>query len=215
MTASASAPSPATQNPASPMRLGVMASGKGSNFVAIARAIADGTLNATIAVVIYNNPNAGVAARARDFGIPAVLVNHREFAQRQDCDRAIVKVLQEKAVELVVMAGWMRRVTQVAIDAYPHRMLNIHPSLLPDFPGLHPVKQALDCGVKFSGCTVHWVTLAVDSGPIVQQAVVPVLPDDTEESLQARIQVEEHRIYPEAIAIAARQLRNTPSEPPA
>lgn len=183
-----------------------MASGTGSNFVAIAEAIAAGKLEAEIAVVIYNNPDAGVVERAQRLGIPAVLVNHRHFDRREDCDLEIVRQLQNHDVDLAIMAGWMRRVTQVLIDAYEGRALNIHPSLLPSFPGLHAVRQAVDYGVKFSGCTVHWVTLKVDSGPIVHQAVVPVLPDDTEATLQKRIQAEEHKIYPEAIAIAIQQL---------
>ncbi|MEM9535387.1 MAG: phosphoribosylglycinamide formyltransferase [Cyanobacteria bacterium P01_A01_bin.3] len=198
-------PSAAT---ADPLKLGVLASGMGSNYVAISEAICRGQLDATVAVVIYNNPGAGVAEKAREFGVPAVLLNHREYASREDVDRDIVTVLNRHGVELVVMAGWMRRVTQELINAFPRRMLNIHPSLLPSFPGLHAVKQALDYGVKFSGCTVHWVELEVDSGPIVHQAVVPVRDDDTEASLQARIQVEEHRIYPEAIALVLTILRS-------
>ena len=190
-----------------PLKLGVLASGKGSNYVAISEAIRSGQLNATVQVVIYNNPDAGVADRAREFGVPNMLVNHREFDCREDVDREIARILQQYEVDLVVMAGWMRRVTRVLVDAVPRQMLNIHPSLLPSFPGLHAVRQALDYGVKFSGCTVHWVELEVDSGPIVQQAVVPVNDDDTEETLQARIQVEEHRIYPEAIAMVTTLIR--------
>ena len=188
------------------LRLGVMASGRGSNFVAIVEAIQSGKLDAQVQVVIYNNPDAGVLTHARELNIPAILVNHRDFDCREDVDLQVARVLKERNVDLVVMAGWMRRVTQVLIDAFPRRMLNIHPSLLPSFPGLHAVGQALKYGVKFSGCTVHWVELEVDSGPIVLQAVVPVMPDDTEETLQARIQVEEHRIYPQAIAIAAQEI---------
>ena len=201
-----SAVNPAIVQPSTtggPLKLGVLASGKGSNYVAISEAIRSGQLDATVKVVVYNNPGAGVADKAREFGVPAILVNHREFASREDVDREIVSILHQHGVQLVVMAGWMRRVTQELIDAFPRRMLNIHPSLLPSFPGLHAVKQALDYGVKFSGCTVHWVELEVDSGPIVHQAVVPVKADDTEDSLQARIQVEEHRIYPEAITLAS------------
>ncbi len=191
-----------------PLKLGVLASGTGSNYVAISNAIRSGLLNATVEVVIYNNPGAGVADRAREFGVHAVLVNHREYPSREELDRKIASILNQHHVELVVMAGWMRRVTQELINAFPQRMLNIHPSLLPSFPGLHAVRQALDYGVKFSGCTVHWVELEVDSGPIVHQAVVPVEADDTEAMLQARIQVEEHRIYPEAIALASSIVRS-------
>ena len=190
-----------------PLKLGVLASGKGSNYVAISKAIHSGQLDAEVQVVIYNNPGAAVAERAREFGVPAILINHREFDCREDVDLEIARILQQYDVDLVVMAGWMRRVTEILVNAFPRQMLNIHPSLLPSFPGLHAVKQALDYGVKFSGCTVHWVELEVDSGPIVHQAVVPVKEGDTEETLQARIQVEEHRIYPEAIATIKHLLR--------
>lgn len=192
----------------SPLKLGVMASGSGSNMEAIARAIADGQLNANIQTLIYNNPDAGVVDRANRLGIPAVLLNHREFESREALDRKIIQTLQQYQVEWVIMAGWMRRVTQVLIDAFPQRILNIHPSLLPSFPGVRAVEQALAAGVKLSGCTVHFVELAVDSGPIVIQAGVPVLPDDTPKTLQARIQVQEHRIFPAAIALAAAQAKS-------
>ena len=202
----ADSPSIGTLSGGTALRLGIMASGKGSNFVAIAEAIRSGQLDAEVQVVVYNNPGAGVVEWAQEFDIPTVLVNHREFDCREDVDRRVAQVLKQHNVDLVVMAGWMRRVTQVLIDAFPQRMLNIHPSLLPSFPGLHAVGQALNYGVKYSGCTVHWVELAVDSGPIVHQAAVPVMPDDTEETLQARIQLEEHRIYPEAIAMVAQEI---------
>ena len=186
-----------------PLRLGVMASGSGSNFEAIAQAISTGQLHAQIQVLIYNNPAAQAVERAQRWGIPTVLVNHRNFQEREECDRQIVQVLQQYEVQWVIMAGWMRRVTQILIDAFPDQMLNIHPSLLPSFPGIRAVEQALNAGVKISGCTVHVVRLEVDSGPIVMQAAVPVLSEDTPESLQARIQVQEHRIFPQAIALAA------------
>lgn len=188
-----------------PLRLGVMASGNGSNFEAIAQAIADRQLHARIQVVIYNNPGAKVADRAARWGIPAVLLNHREFESREALDGEIVRTLQQFQVEWVVMAGWMRRATQVLIDAFPDQILNIHPSLLPSFPGIRAPEQALNAGVKISGCTVHLVRLEVDSGPIIQQAAVPVLPGDTAESLQARIHLQEHRIFPSAIALAVVQ----------
>ncbi|MCS6812141.1 MAG: phosphoribosylglycinamide formyltransferase, partial [Cyanobacteria bacterium] len=173
-------------------------------------AIANGQLNAHLQVLVYNNPGAGVAARAQRRNIPAVLHNHRDYPQREQFDQQIVQTLQAYEVEWVIMAGWMRRVTQVMIDAFPQRMLNIHPSLLPSFPGIRAVEQALAVGVKLSGCTVHIVTLAVDSGPIVMQAAVPVFPDDTAETLQARIHVQEHRIFPLAIAqvIADQRIRS-------
>lgn len=186
-----------------PLPLGVMASGNGSNLEAIAQAIERGDLHAQIRVVIYNNPSARVADRAARLGLPAVLLNHRHYPSREDLDREIVAALQAHGADWVIMAGWMRCVTAVLIEAFPRRVLNIHPSLLPSFPGLHAVDQALAAGVKVAGCTVHHVELAVDSGPVVIQAVVPVEPGDTVATLQARIQGQEHRLYPAAIALAA------------
>lgn len=188
-----------------PIKLGVMASGSGSNFEAVAQAIARQELNAQIQVLIYNNPDAYAAERAKRWGIPAVLLNHRDFPNRKALDTQIVETLKNYGVEWVILAGWMRIVTPVLIDAFPNRMLNIHPSLLPSFKGLHAVEQALAAGVKVTGCTVHLVAPEVDSGPILIQAVVPILPDDTPETLHARIQTQEHEIFPRAIAIAAHQ----------
>ncbi|MFG6103342.1 phosphoribosylglycinamide formyltransferase [Leptothoe sp. EHU-05/26/07-4] len=185
------------------LKLGILASGNGSNFEAIMDAIEDSRLNAKVNVVVCNNPGANVLERAAKWSIPTVLLNHREFASREVLDQAIVNTLVQHDVGWVIMAGWMRRVTQHLIDAFSGRLLNIHPSLLPSFPGLHAVQQALDAGVQLAGCTVHYVELAVDSGPIIMQAAVPVLAGDTEASLQSRIQVQEHRIYPAAIALAA------------
>ena len=132
-----------------------------------------------------------------------VLLNHRQYPNREALDKDIVETLRVHSADWVIMAGWMRCVTSVLIDAFPQRVLNIHPSLLPSFPGLHAVEQALAAGVKVAGCTVHQVELAVDSGPIIMQAVVPVQPGDTSAMLQARVQQQEHRIYPAAIALAA------------
>lgn len=187
------------------LRLGVLASGSGSNFEAIAQSIADGQLNAKIEVMIYNNPGAKAGDRADRWGIPKVLLNHREFASREALDQAIVETLKANGVEWLVMAGWMRVVTEVLITAFPNQVLNIHPSLLPSFKGIHAIEQALAAGVKVTGCTVHHVALAVDSGPIIAQAAVPILPDDTPETLHRRVQIQEHRIYPWAIALAALQ----------
>ncbi len=188
-----------------PLKLGVMASGSGSNFEAVNSAIAKGQLNAQIQVLIYNNPEAKAAVRAANWNIPAVLLNHRDFQRREDLDQQIVYTLRNYEVEWVVMAGWMRLITPVLIDAFPNQIINIHPSLLPSFRGVRAVEQALEAGVKITGCTVHIVCLEVDSGPILLQAAVPVLPDDTSQSLHARIQVQEHRILPQAIALAARK----------
>lgn len=189
---------------AAPLKIGVLASGSGGNFEAIAQAIADRQLNAKIHVLIYNNPDAKAAARAARWNIPAVLLNHRNFDSREALDGAIVQTLRDHDVQWVIMAGWMRIVTDVLIDAFCDRVINIHPSLLPSFKGAHAIQQAFAAGVKITGCTVHLVRLEVDSGTILMQAAVPILPDDTVETLQARIQVQEHRIFPRAIAIAAR-----------
>lgn len=172
---------------------------------AIAQAIASQELKAQIQVLVYNNPNAKVAARADRLSIPKVLLNHREFPDRAALDQAIIRTMQAHQVEWIVMAGWMRVVTQVLVEAFPRRILNIHPSLLPSFPGAHAIEQAIAAQVKITGCTVHIVELAVDSGPIIMQAAVPVLPDDTPETLHQRVQIQEHRIFPKAIALAAQQ----------
>jgi len=197
--------SPLKQSPLKqpPLILGVMASGSGSNFEAIAKAIEEGTLNARIAVVIYNNPQAKVAERAQRLGIPAKLLDHRQFDSREALDDAIAAHFKSYKIDWEIMAGWVRRVTQRLWSAFPNHILNIHPILLPSFPGIRSVEQALNAGVKIAGCSVHIVELIVDSGPIVMQAAVPVLPEDSVETLQARIQVQEHRIFPQAIALAA------------
>jgi phosphoribosylglycinamide formyltransferase-1 len=182
------------------LKLGIMASGNGSNFEAVAEAIKNRQLNAQIQVLIYNNPGIKAAARAEKWSVPTVLLDHRDYKRREDLDAAIVEVLRQYEVEWVVMAGWMRLVTPVLINAFPDKIINIHPSLLPSFKGIRAVEQALDAGVKIAGCTVHLVRLEVDSGPILLQAAVPVLPDDTSETLHARIQEQEHRILPQALA---------------
>jgi phosphoribosylglycinamide formyltransferase 1 len=187
-----------------PLKLGILASGSGTNFEAIVQAIQEGKLNAEISVLIYNNPGAKVKERAQRLNIQTVLLNHRKFKQRGDLDRAIVETLQQHQVEWVVMAGWMRIVTHVLLQAYPNHVINIHPSLLPSFKGIRAVEQALAAGVKITGCTAHIASLEVDSGLILSQAAVPILPNDTPETLQARIQVQEHIIFPQAIALAAR-----------
>ena len=188
-----------------PLKLGIMASGNGSNFEVIAQAIAEGKINAQIQVLIYNNPGAKAAIRAENWGVESVLLNHRDYKNRQKFDSKVVQTLQQYNVEFVIMAGWMRLVTQVLIDAFPNRMINIHPSLLPSFKGVQAVEQALVAKVKITGCTVHLVSLEVDSGEILIQAAVPVLPDDTSETLHARIQIQEHRILPIAISLLKRE----------
>lgn len=181
------------------LKLGIMASGSGSNFEAVAEAIASDQLNAQIQVLIYNNPGIKAVARAEKWGVPTVLHNHRDY-KREALDAQIVKTLQQYQVDYVVMAGWMRLVTPVLIEAFSDRIVNIHPSLLPSFKGVRAVEQAIAAGVKIAGCTVHLVRLEVDSGPILVQAAVPVLANDTAETLHARIQVQEHRILPQALA---------------
>ncbi|MEB3339411.1 phosphoribosylglycinamide formyltransferase [Okeania sp.] len=186
-----------------PLKLGILASGSGSNFEAIAEAINNQKLNAQIQVMIYNNPDAKVVFRAEKWGVPSVLLNHRKSKNREEFDSKIVKTLQEYDVEWVIMAGWMRIVTKVLIDAFPNQIINIHPSLLPSFKGIKGVEQALNAGVKITGCTVHLVDVEVDNGQILMQAAVPILPDDTAETLHERIQVQEHKIIVGAIALAA------------
>ena len=182
-------------------RLGILISGRGTNLQAIIDAIGDERLDATVAVVISNRPEAAGLERARAAGIETVSIPHRGFPTRDDFDRAIVAELKARDVGLVCLAGFMRLVGQPMLEAFPHAVLNIHPSLLPAFPGIDAQRQALDYGVKISGVTVHLVTPELDGGPVVLQRTVPVLDSDTPETLAARILVEEHQIYPEAIAL--------------
>jgi len=182
-------------------RLGVLISGGGSNLQAIIDAIAERRLDATIAVVISNRENADGLERARRAGIETLTLSHRGWPSRDDYDRALVRELRTRDVALVCLAGYMRKIGAPLIDAFPNAVLNIHPSLLPSFPGLHAQQQALDHGVKTSGVTVHFATADLDAGPIIVQRTVPVRDDDTEETLAARILVEEHHAYPEAIAL--------------
>ena len=192
-----------SQKQNTPLQLGVMASGSGTNFEAVAKAIADGQLNAEIKVLIYNNPNAKVKQRAQKYNIPTVLIDHRQYKKRKDLDQQIVEVLVSYGVNWVIMAGWMRIITQVLLDRYPNRVINIHPSLLPSFKGIRAIEQALAAKVKITGCTVHLVSLEVDSGAIIMQAAVPILPEDNLESLHQRIQVQEHNIFPKANTVRA------------
>ncbi len=180
-------------------RIGVLISGRGSNLQSIIDAVAEGRLDATIAVVISNRADAAGLTRARAAGLDALCVPPRGHADRDAYDAAIVEQLRARHVELVCLAGFMRLVGPRLLEAFPNRILNIHPSLLPAFPGLDAQRQALEHGVRISGVTVHIVTSELDGGPIVAQASVPVLDDDTSDTLAARILIEEHRIYPEAI----------------
>ena len=182
-------------------RLGVLISGRGSNLQALIDAIAERRLDASIALVISSRADAAGLERARAAGIEAICVPHRAFATRDDYDRALVKELRARDVGLVCLAGFMRLVGAPLIEAFPNRILNIHPSLLPAFPGLDAQTQAIEHGVKVSGATVHLVTAELDGGPIVVQRAVPVMPGDTAETLAARILEQEHRAYPEAVQI--------------
>ena len=181
-------------------RLGILVSGRGSNFLAIADAIAGHRLDAEIAVVISNHPEAPGLAAAHQLNLPAVALPSKGL-DRETYDRQLIAELQKNRVDLVCLAGYMRILSGHFIREYAQRIVNIHPSLLPAFPGLDAQHQALEHGVKFSGCTVHFVEEGLDSGPIIAQAVVPVLAEDTAESLSARILKEEHRIYPEALGL--------------
>ena len=185
---------------AAPRRLGILISGRGSNMLAIGDAIAAGRLDATIAVVVSSRPGAPGLERAAAAGIPTAVIAPKDHASREACDRAIVDVLRAHDVELVCLAGYMRLITPAFVEAFPNAILNVHPSLLPAFPGLDAQHQAWTHGVKVSGATVHFVTAELDAGPIVLQAAVPVEESDTADTLSARILVEEHRIYPAAIA---------------
>jgi phosphoribosylglycinamide formyltransferase 1 len=180
-------------------RLGVLVSGRGSNLQALIDAIADGRLDASIAVVISNVAGAGGLDRARSAGIETAVIDHRGWPSRDDYDRALVEELRAREVEVVCLAGFMRRIGTAFVEAFPNAVVNIHPSLLPSFPGLHAQAQALAHGVKVSGVTVHLVTTELDAGPIIVQRAVQVLESDTEETLAARILVEEHIAYPEAV----------------
>ena len=188
------------------LRLGVMASGSGTNFEAVAMACRNGQLNAEVALLVVNNRGCGASERAERLGIHCQLHDHRHVGSRQALDQALIASFRAARVELVVMAGWMRIVTQTLIDAYPERLLNIHPSLLPSFRGARAVEQALAAGVRISGCTAHLVSLEVDTGPILVQAAVPVHSADTTATLAARIHAQEHRILPLAVQLAAARL---------
>jgi len=181
-------------------RIAVLASGRGSNFEAIARNVREGRLEAEIAALVVNQPEARALEIARQYGIRAISLPSKGIDS--DSYAAMVRdALAPLSVDLICLAGFMRRVGAPLLQAYPMRILNIHPSLLPAFPGLNVQQQAIDYGVKYSGCTVHFVDEGLDTGPIVAQAVVPVFDDDTAETLAARILAEEHRIYSEAIAL--------------
>ena len=181
--------------------IAILVSGSGSNLQAIIDASERGEIHCRVGVVISNKADAYGLVRARNHGIPTAVVDHRSFESREAFDARLVEIIRSTGAELVCLAGFMRVVTPVFLRAFPHRILNIHPALLPSFPGTHGPAQALRYGVRFSGCTVHFLDEGIDTGPIIVQAVVPVHEDDTEEMLAARILKEEHRIYPMAIRL--------------
>ncbi|WP_305041799.1 phosphoribosylglycinamide formyltransferase [Geoalkalibacter sp.] len=185
------------------LRVGVLASGRGSNLQSLIDQSLSGRIDAEIVLVAGNKADAFALERARQAGIATCVIDHRKFASREAFDTAMVAALREAGVELVVLAGFMRLLSSVFIDAFPQRIMNIHPSLLPAFPGLDVQRKALEYGARFSGCTVHFVDGGLDTGPIIIQSVVPILENDNEESLSARILAQEHLIYPRAVQLFA------------
>jgi len=185
------------------LRLGILASGSGSNLQSLIDQCQAQRIDAEIVLVLSNNPDSRALQRAEQAGLNQTCINHRDFSDRQSFDQAVVAALHAADVELVVLAGFMRIISEVFLAAFPQRIINIHPSLLPAFPGLHVQQKALDYGARFSGCTVHFVDGGVDTGPIIAQAVVPILAGDTEASLSARILQQEHKIYPHVIQLIA------------
>lgn len=183
--------------------LGVLISGSGTNLQAIIDTIAQGTLDAEIRMVISNRSDAYGLTRAQRHHLPTRVISHKDFSSREAFEAELVTALQAARVELVILAGFLRVLSPFFIRAFPQRIMNIHPSLLPAFPGLHAQRRALESGVRITGATVHFVDEEVDHGPIIIQAAVPVYPDDTEDTLSARIRAQEHRIYPRAIQLFA------------
>jgi phosphoribosylglycinamide formyltransferase-1 len=186
-----------------PIRIGVLVSGNGSNLQSIIDNSIQGKLNAVVACVISNNAEAFALERAKKHDIPTFYVNHRSFSSREAFDAALVDLLIQHRVRLVALAGFKRIISPVLLDAFPMSVMNIHPALLPAFPGSKAQQQALNYGVKISGCTVHFVDTGTDSGPVIIQAAVPVFDNDTEDTLSKRILAEEHKIYPMAIQLFA------------
>ena len=185
------------------VNIGVLVSGSGTNLQSIIDNSEKGLLDADIKVVISNNPDAYALERSKKHHIPTVVIEQKNFKSREDFDRKMIEVLKSYSIELVVMAGFMRVLSSVFLEAFPMKVINIHPAILPSFQGLHGQQKAFDYGVKFSGCSVHFAHDGVDTGPIIIQAVVPVYDDDTEESLSQRILKEEHKIFSQAIQFYA------------
>jgi phosphoribosylglycinamide formyltransferase-1 len=185
------------------LKLGVLISGNGSNLQSIIDHIEKGSLKAIVKIVISNNPEAYGITRAKKHGIPVVVLKNGDFKNKEEFDLELIRILKNNYVDMVILAGFMRIITPTLLKAFPHKIMNIHPALLPSFPGIHGQKQALEYGVKLSGCTVHFVDEGVDTGPIIIQRAVQVFDGDTEETLAARILKEEHKIYPQAIQLFA------------
>lgn len=185
------------------LRLGVLASGRGSNMQAIVDNIEAGKVAAELAVVVSDQPTAFVLERAKNHGIPGIYVDAKDYPNREEYEKAVLERLKEHKVDLVILAGYMKIVGKALLDVFPHRIMNIHPALLPCFPGTHGQRDAVAYGVRYSGCTVHFVDDGMDTGPIIVQAVVPVMQDDDEDSLASRILKEEHKIFSQAIQLFA------------
>ena len=184
------------------MNVGVIASGTGSNFQALVEAL-EGDDSAKVIVLVCNVPNAAVLERATALAVPTVVMDHRQWPSREAFDDALVAELKSRHVELVCLAGYMRLLTPRFLGQFPRRVINVHPALLPAFPGVRAVRQAISAGVRVAGCTIHFVDEGADTGPIIAQAAVPVLPDDDEASLAARIQQQEHRLLPAVVKAIA------------
>jgi len=189
------------RSPSNKGRIAVFLSGRGSNFMAIREAVERGSINAEIALVLSNKADAPGLLKAREWGLETLFLDSKLFASREDYDRDVIGEVERRRIDLICLAGYMRVLTPGLCDAFKYRIVNIHPALLPSFPGLHVQQKAIDWGVRFSGCTVHFVAAEVDMGPIILQAAVPVLQDDTEDTLAARILIEEHKIYPQAVRL--------------
>ncbi len=181
------------------IRLGVLVSGGGTNLQAILDAVASKTLDAEVALVISNDPTAGALERARQAGVPVAVIDHKAYADRPAFETALVATLRERGVEWIVLAGFMRLLTRTFLDSFPWRVVNVHPALLPAFPGIHAQRQAFEYGVKIAGCTVHLVDAGTDTGPVIAQTAVPVLDGDDADALAARILVAEHALLPRVL----------------
>ncbi|MDP2916235.1 MAG: phosphoribosylglycinamide formyltransferase [Candidatus Aminicenantes bacterium] len=182
-------------------RIMALLSGRGSNFIKIHDAVRAGDIDAEIVLVFSNKEDAPGLRIARERGLETLFLNSKLYPDKEEYDREIIRETRRREIDLICLAGYMKVLTPSFCDAFKHRIMNIHPALLPSFPGLHVQQKAIDWGVRFSGCTVHFVAAEVDMGPIILQAAVPILRDDTEESLSARILIEEHKIYPEAVRL--------------